>query len=148
MGNRAIVILTDGCEFAPEVYLHWHGSKVPQILEALRTRMIGREGDLSYSCARLVGICHEMIPSNTSLAVWPCPLLSSTAQNLAQPSVYPDETGRAIDAAAVTQRSHGDAGVFIVNVRTWRVLRFDGSQAECQAPDDYFVKGKLPTVNG
>lgn len=76
--------------------------------------MKGREGDLDYTCARFIGICHEATPGNTSLGV---------------------RNHDTTDAQHAEACSPGDAGVFVVNVQNWRVLRVGrGSVSECYAP--------------
>ncbi len=111
MGNRALVIFTDGERVSPVVYLHWCGDKVPAWLDDLRQLMHGREGDVDYSCARFIGLCHTQITGNQSLGVWNVP-----------PPIE-----RAVRAFPCTDRSreqlaaygHGNAGVVIVNVRDY-----------------------------
>ena len=111
MGNRALVIFTDGERVSPVVYLHWCGDKVPAWLNDLKELMRGREGDVDYSCARFIGLCHSQIAGNQSLGVWNVP-----------PPIE-----RAVRAFPGTDRSreqlaaygHGNAGVVIVNVRDY-----------------------------
>jgi hypothetical protein len=111
MGNRALVIFTDGERVSPVVYLHWCGDKVPAWLLDLKQLMRGREGDVDYSCARFIGLCHSQIAGNQSLGVWNVP-----------PPIE-----RAVRAFPCTDRSreqlaaygHGNAGVVIVNVRDY-----------------------------
>jgi hypothetical protein len=111
MGNRALVIFTDGERVSPVVYLHWCGDKVPTWLNDLKELMRGREGDVDYSCARFIGLCHSQIAGNQSLGVWNVP-----------PPIE-----RAVRAFPCTDRSreqlaaygHGNAGVVIVNVRDY-----------------------------
>jgi hypothetical protein len=111
MGNRALVIFTDGERVSPVVYLHWCGDKVPAWLNDLKELMRGREGDVDYSCARFIGLCHSQIAGNQSLGVWNVP-----------PPIE-----RAVRAFPCTDRSreqlaaygHGNAGVVIVNVRDY-----------------------------
>ena len=87
-------------EVSPAVYLHWLGPGVPQFLMELRKLMAGRI-DVSYTCARFIGICHSHTPhSGTGIGV----LSRST---LLQP-----------------EDSHGGHGIFVVNCRTWQVERF------------------------
>ena len=65
MGNRALVIFTDGDRVSPVVYLHWCGDKVPAWLDDLKQLMHGREGDVDYSCARFIGLCHNRSPATS-----------------------------------------------------------------------------------
>ena len=60
-----------------------------------------RSGDSGYACARFVGYCHEHIPGGLSLGLLNTP-----------------EDGKPI--------SHGDAGVFIVDVNTGEVETYGG----------------------
>lgn len=115
MGNRAIVVFRDADSFSPQVYLHWHGHAVPNLLATWWQHMEGRRGDLAYGAARFVGICHEAIVGNMSLGIFPLPESKVTREEL-----------RAL--------SHGDAGVFLVDVRTGFVERICGSEGECDAP--------------
>ena len=41
MGERALVVFTNGEEVSPAVYLHWHGEVVPQLLELAAAVMAG-----------------------------------------------------------------------------------------------------------
>lgn len=102
MGDRALIQFTDGDDYSPITYLHWSGYKVREYLEALKERMKGREGDLAYTAARFVGICHDDIEGNLSLGLW----------NQDKPLTEDD--------------SHGDAGCFVVNVETWDVQQLGG----------------------
>jgi hypothetical protein len=52
MGDRALVIFTDGKEVSPVIYLHWHGSRVPELLAQLKLLMASRGADASYAAAR------------------------------------------------------------------------------------------------
>lgn len=101
MGDRALITVTDGKEFSPTCYLHWHGVDVPYILNDLHVLMENRRGDVSYTFARLVGICHELISGNMSLGV----LHSSSAK--------------------WDKESHGDAGAILYNCATGEVQLYD-----------------------
>jgi hypothetical protein len=69
MGNRALVIFTDGERVSPVVYLHWCGDQVPAWLSDLKQLMRGREGDVDYSCARL-GVTDDARVGNVFLEHW------------------------------------------------------------------------------
>lgn len=102
MGDRAIVVFKDGDKCSPAAYLHWGGGSIPGFLHKTWKLMEGRRKDMSYSFARFVGVCHENDPdSNTSLGAWslPADFLFKTADEL-------------------RDYSHGDAGLFIVDVNT------------------------------
>lgn len=77
----------------PVVYCHNMGYSAPYIVKALAQRMKGREGDLSYSSARLV---QEAIGSHTkgnlSFGCWNSP------------------------SKLTAQDSRGDAGVVLIDV--------------------------------
>jgi hypothetical protein len=114
MGNRALVIFTDGDRVSPVVYLHWCGGELPVWLADLKHMMAGREGDVDYSCARFIGLCHTKIDGNLSLGVWNIPPhIQRAVQTF-------EESGKARDQ--LTEYSHGDAGVVIVNATdyTWQ----------------------------
>lgn len=105
MGDRAIVYFKSGSsDAAPGVYLHWDGHKVKQLLEEAIPRM--RSGDPGYSAARFCGVCHENIEGNRSLGLL-CP-----------PPDFEENTLKA--------GSHGDAGLFLVDVDTWEARCYGG----------------------
>lgn len=106
MGDRAVVIFrsSDKSEVSPTVYLHWNGSNVPAYLKQLDELMKDRKGDVSYACARFIGICHEEIPGNLSLGVF--------------------QTD--VDTYERRDYSHGDAGVIIVNCDDFSWTAFGG----------------------
>lgn len=116
MGDRALVVFTDGKDVSPVVYLHWNGTEVPEWLNELKSLMVGRAtnaactlkvggraSDLNYTTARFIGICHSHISGNLSLGTW------STPEPLRQ-AVLCNKTG------VLTDESHGDAGFIVVNV--------------------------------
>lgn len=119
MGNRAVIVFHNDRELSPCIYLHWSGEAVPRLLAAVRERMKGRDGDLHYTAARFVGICHDDIGGNTSLGMWNC-----------RANGPKDETG-------LVEHSPGDAGVFLVRVQDWTVRRLCGSYGECRAPRQF-----------
>ena len=119
MGDRAVVVfrkehtLTERetyYKYSPMVYLHWNGSKdnVLYYIDKLAETMEGREGDLDYSIARFIGICHEDIKGNLSLGVSNCPVTDDTD------NLFYDELGH------ITQ---GDNGVYVVDIDTYQVER-------------------------
>ena len=110
MGDRASVIFFDKVQVSPVVYLHWHGSRVPDWIEELRCLMAERLWDAPYAAARFVGICHNHIPGNLSLGIRSCKLSLS---DLKRPGM-------------LDYHSPGDAGLVIVNAGdfTWRA--YDG----------------------
>jgi hypothetical protein len=79
-------------EVSPVAYGHWCGSRVPDILERLRARMLTRGADVPYTFARLI---QEMIAGddgNLSFGAW----------NQSQPLTEKD--------------SPGDAGCVLIHV--------------------------------
>lgn len=110
MGDRALLIFHNHArkEYGPVVYLHWHGHAVGQYLEQLATLMGNRLDDVEYSTARFIGIAHEDNRDNVSLGVWE------------KPRLFTD------NSAWLEEFSHGDAGVFLVDAKTWEVRSFGG----------------------
>ena len=112
MGDRVLVIFTDGAEVSPTVYLHWNGTATPALLARLKDLMKGREGDVQYSAARFIGICHKHIEGNLSLGTWNT-----------EPATIEAIRKKSADLASVLENeSHGDAGVVLFNVNdmTWK----------------------------
>lgn len=120
MGDRALVVFTDGKEISPTVYLHWGGSKVPTLLQELAVLMGDRKSDVSYTCARFIGIVHSHNPnSNLSLGVWETSLSvkQGILRNLPR---------------RIAKQSHGDAGVIVVNVDDFSWKAYGGYLAREQ----------------
>ena len=105
MGNRACIIFHnhERSSYGPNVYLHWHGGEVGELVKAVKARMGERLDDEAYTTARLIGLVHEMIPGNLSLGVF----------NL--PADFDDEAGY------LRGLSPGDAGIFLVDCQTWDI---------------------------
>lgn len=114
MGDRAIVIFTDGAEVSPAIYLHWNGTEVPAWLKEHKEMMADRTGDVAYAAARFVGIAHTKITGNLSLGMWNLTPEQIDRIRGAHPSTSPE--------TELTAMSHGDAGVALVNVNdfTWK----------------------------
>jgi hypothetical protein len=106
MGDIAIVHFKDSVEVSPAIYLHWGGSEVGKLLRKCKELMAGRR-DVPYAAARFVGLAHEDIPGPLSLGIWNAP-------------------GRRLAEIRKDSYSHGDAGVFIVDVDTWEVETHGG----------------------
>jgi hypothetical protein len=102
--------------YSPVIYLHSHGYAVPELLSDTRQVMVGREGDVEYTAARFVGVCHKIITGNLSLGIWNLP------SDFKQTKKYLEEM------------SHGDAGVIIVNINTWKFKQYGGYKLEQLAP--------------
>lgn len=103
MGDRALVQFVGSSKrVSPVVYLHWQGSDVGKLLAELQELMSDRLDDVDYACARFIGIAHSKNVSSTSLGVW------NSRKKL------------------TVKDSHGDAGCFLVNCKTWEVKTFGG----------------------
>ena len=116
MGERALVLFRGGDRYSPSTYLHWHGHLVGELLADAAPSM--RHGDESYCCARFVGHCHEQIEGGLSLGVFNTP-----------------EDGR--------PSSHGNAGVFIVDVNTGEVETYGGYGFGSETPELPLQFGKF-----
>jgi len=112
MGDRALIIFKQGnkiaeTSYSPVVYLHWGGSDVPELLRKTRTLMESRGPDLDYTAARFVGICNESMKGNLSLGLWSLPVgFGSWSKKKKE------------------DYSHGDAGIVVVDVDTWKFKQF------------------------
>jgi hypothetical protein len=114
MGDRALIIFTDGKEVSPVIYLHWSGSKVPDLLEHHKALMASRGADVSYAAARFVGIVHATMPEqNLSLGMW------NTEPNTLNAVL-------STDADKLTELSHGDAGFVVVDVQKYSWKAYGG----------------------
>jgi hypothetical protein len=114
MGDRALIIFTDGTEVSPVIYLHWSGSKVPDLLEQHKPLMASRGADVSYAAARFVGIVHATMPEqNLSLGMWNADRRIRTAVTRS-------------DADILKELSHGDAGVVVVDVTDYSWKAYGG----------------------
>lgn len=113
MGDRALVVFTDGREVSPTVYLHWDGREVPAWLEEHKRLMASRGADVRYAAARFIGLSHSNIPGNLSLGCW-----NNDDRFCAAVRERDSEVARAV----LENASHGDAGVIVVDVRsyTWK----------------------------
>ena len=110
MGDRARVVFHDERKFSPSIYLHWGGGNVRAYLNKALPRM--RTGDLAYASARFCGTCHEEISGGLSLGLLPAPDGATFEEQMA--------------SARSSDFSHGDAGVFLVNVQDWTVEAING----------------------
>ncbi len=124
MGDRAVIIFTDGTEISPVIYLHWHGSNVPALLEQHKELMASCGADLQYAAARFVGIVHATMPDeNVSLGMW------SAEQNTRDAVLARNET-------ELNQISHGDAGLVIVDVNDYSWQAYGGYLTSGRADDN------------
>ncbi len=121
MGDRALVIFTDGKEVSPVIYLHWHGSRVPELLAQHKLLMASRGADVSYAAARFTGIVHATMPeSNLSLGMWNADRATTKAV-------------KTRNAEALEALSHGDAGVVVVDVNRYSWKAYGGYLAHTQS---------------
>jgi hypothetical protein len=98
MGDRVVVTFTDdGTSFTSGVYMHWAGAEAPEMIRKAAPRM--RRGDAGYAAARFCGECHAALAGNLGLGLLPPPVVHDAGVDW-------------------TDYSHGDAGVYIVNVQT------------------------------
>ena len=116
MGDRALVLFKDNDCFSPVTYLHWSGYLVGAFLSEAAPRM--RAGDATYASARFVGTCHEHLDGGLSLGLFNSP-----------------EDGR--------PHSHGDAGVFVVDVHTGEVETYGGYGFGSETPELPLQFGKF-----
>jgi hypothetical protein len=114
MGNRASILFFDQNIVSPTVYLHWHGSNVPNWIDQLRQRMQGRFNDASYAAARFVGLCHEQIDGQLSLGI-----LSNQLT-----------LGSLKDRSLLESLSPGNAGLVVVDTRDFTWTAYAGDLAE------------------
>ena len=104
MGNRAIVVFTDGKEYSCGIYLHWHGDPtfVAELIAEAIPRM--RAGDVQYSAARFCGVRHENMHGNLSLG-------------LVRPPTQQEQKNW-------DKYSQGNNGVSVVEVTDWTMKWF------------------------
>jgi len=113
MGNRAAILFFDDRIVSPTIYLHWHGTRLPEWIERLRLRMQGRFGDASYAAARFVGLCHEQIDGPLSLGI---------LSNQLTPGLL---RGRSL----LESLSPGNAGLVVVDTRDFTWTAYAGELA-------------------
>lgn len=121
MGNRALVVFHDAHAYAETcVYLHWDGDEVERLLEQTKRCMRNRR-DLDQVCAMFCAIAYGRLTEQSE------PWIRLYLTNFDAPPVA--FTGSADDQSRLrrywNRRNPGDNGVFLVDVRTWQVLRFE-----------------------
>lgn len=95
MGDRVLIqcFSSKTGEFGPVIYGHWSGYNSPEAVRRLAARMKTRQGDVSYSSARMV---QELIGtddgSSTGFGIWNA------------------------EAKLTDKDSHGDAGIILIDV--------------------------------
>ena len=102
MGDRVLFQIVGGNEVSPVVYCHWAGWRAPGIVRALKARMVGRPGDVSYTAARLVQECVQVTEGDAGFGLWNAP------------------------ERLTAEDSHGDAGVVLIDCNSWRCECFGG----------------------
>jgi len=120
MGDRCLVLLTDGKEVSPTIYLHWAGEGTTGFIKELKELMKDRTGDIQYAAARFTGICHSHDIGCTGLGLW------NTTESDKKAVIERDES-------ALKEMSHGDAGVIVVNVDDFTWEAFGGYLAKDKA---------------
>lgn len=119
MGDRALVILKSGKEYSPVMYLHWHAPQVQNYANRLKEVMESRGEDLSYAFARLLGIAHNDIDGNLSLGCWGLP--EGFSEN---------------DDKFLNDMSHGDGGIYVIDLKDYRIATYAGYGLERQNKRD------------
>jgi hypothetical protein len=109
MGDRALVILKSGTKYSPVMYLHWHAPQVQNYINRLKEVMKGREGDVGYAFGRLLGIAHNDIDGNLSLGCWNLPADFNES-----------------DAAYLRKMSHGDGGIYVIDLVGYGIATYAG----------------------
>lgn len=102
MGDRVLIQVVNGTATSPVCYGHWFGGEAPQYIRELAELMKGRDGDVEYTFARLVGVCASHTGGNTGLGCW-----NQTTK------LTPND-------------SHGDAGCYVIDCVSWNVEAFGG----------------------
>lgn len=105
MGDRAIVSFHgEEDDYSPGVYVHWAGSDIPALLK--EAAPILRKGDPGYAAARFCGFLHTKLDGGLGLGLFDAPTKKD------QDNGFKDY-------------SHGDNGVFIVDIKTGQVRVHD-----------------------
>src|ERR1051325_9872386 len=145
MGDRGFVIFHSRkyCDISPVVYLHNFGGLVMALLEQALPRM--RTENVSYSCARFVGICHEALDGNRELGV----------DNLMLPPPEPKpENPRHWYETLLQQVNEADwrdRGLFLVDVDSWQVTHAGSTKNQYGDTGDGFGMQEqfdIPSIDG
>jgi hypothetical protein len=119
MGDRALVILKSGTNYSPVMYLHWHAPQVQHYVNRLKEVMESRGEDLNYAFARLLGVVHNDIDGNLSLGCWNLPKGFSER-----------------NTDLLLDMSHGDGGIYVVDLKDYAIATYAGYGLERQNPRD------------
>lgn len=109
MGDRALIVFhAKDRGHSPVLYQHWGGHGIAGLLQEACSFMADRPGDLDYIAARTVGIAHSHSPRSTGIGIFNSP--------------------EKLEDCTVKDFSHGDAGVFLVDVSKaeWVAECFNG----------------------
>lgn len=109
MGDRALIVFADKHEVSPAVYVHWHGSRVRDLLTEAAPHL--RAGDIAYAAARFCGHLHTQIDGGLGLGMF----------------ALDPRTEAESEAGWAARVSHGDNGVFVVDVDTGEVRQHSRS---------------------
>src|SRR5580698_5244330 len=109
MGDRALVILKGDESYSPVMYLHWHAPQVQNYVNRLKEVMESWGNDVHYAFARLLGIAHNDIDGNLSLGCWNLP-----------------EGFSETDSKALRELSHGDGGIYVVDLKDYAIATYAG----------------------
>lgn len=121
MGDRVLVTFTDkdNTDYTPAIYMHWAGDAAAELIRNAQPML--RRGDPSYAAARFCGECHKSLTGELGLGLLDAP--------------KPSEPGFAWE-----DYSHGDAGVYVVNVDTGEVACHAGYGEGFQLDPDAFAE--------
>ena len=120
MGDRVLITFcANEPGYSPCIYMHWRGAEAAQMIRDAQQYM--RKADPTYAAARFCGECHKAIPGALSLGILDAP---------------PEDA----DTAALTELSHGDAGLYVVNVETGEVTCYGGYGDNFKLPADGWAK--------
>lgn len=127
MGDRALIIVTDGKEYSPTVYLHYGGSRVPDIIERTFNHMKTRPGDVSYFTARLIGLAHQDNPNSPlSLGVFATKIIVGECAARVVRAIRDGEKISEGMSLKLENYSHGDAGVIVVDCDNFTCSAYGG----------------------
>jgi len=97
MGDRVLVSFKSGEDVSPTIYMHSHGGEAADWIKEAQPLM--RKDDPSYAAARFAGFCASKIPGTSGIGLIDAIDLSADLRDI----------------------THGDAGVYVVDVSTGKV---------------------------